>query len=126
MSQLYLKVRIKHLAEEAKIIRFERNRLKARQRKLGNDDRRAALMEGLDNHHKTVVRQSARASHLAYAFMRGKSYLSTECSARNPVPDLILQRALKTLKKYHSFGTRIDDLYAWVNKGIVIEQKAVA
>jgi hypothetical protein len=66
--RVYLKVKIKSLAAEAKIIRTEeRKNKKARQ--------------GLAEHRRTVVRNEARHSLLAYGFLRGKTYhqLETKC-----------------------------------------------
>ncbi len=61
----YLKIKIKHLAAEARIIRTE--------------ERKHHGMEKwqLQHHRKTVVRDAARQAQLAYAFIRGKSLAST-------------------------------------------------
>ena len=56
----HLKVKIKNLAEEARIIRHE-------ERKVRGMDKWE-----LQHHRKTVVRDEARRSQVAYAIIRGK------------------------------------------------------
>ena len=85
----YLKVKIKSLAEEAKIIRLEERKAK----KYGNK----LLREGLRSHRIWDVRREARASLLAYAFLRGKSYHSIEQTVKNK-PDW--DRVVKIIKKF--------------------------
>jgi hypothetical protein len=65
--RVQLKVKIKSLAAEARIIRIEEN--KARDSQLRDD---------LVGHRKAIVRSEARYSLLAYAFIRGKAYKSQE------------------------------------------------
>jgi hypothetical protein len=69
-QRAYLKVKIKSLAEEAKIIRKEE--------RASQGDKR----EGLHNHRVGVVRRAARHSLLAYGFIRGKKYRDIEPTAR--------------------------------------------
>ena len=107
MSTIFLKVKIKSLAVESRIIRKEEHliyanrtaRKKWRRIKLGLDteDKRPSvtmldnvklprshseanrdLFFNLQAHRKFVVRPEARATQLAYAFLRGKSYADTE------------------------------------------------
>lgn len=54
-----LRVKLKSLAEEARIIRREESRT------------HGALREELSWHRRGVVRNEARATHLAYGFIRG-------------------------------------------------------
>ena len=56
-----LRVKVKCLADEARIIRKEESRTFG------------ALREELASHRRTVVRAEARASHIAYALIRGRS-----------------------------------------------------
>lgn len=73
-----LRIKIKSLAAEARIIR-------AREKKLTGLDR-----EKLHNHRVCEVRHEARNSLLAYAFIRGRSYASQERSARTvPSPEYV-------------------------------------
>jgi CRISPR/Cas system-associated endonuclease Cas1 len=68
-QRVYLKVKAKTLAAEARIIRHEERR---------NPKRRAGLAE----HRRTVVREEARATHLAYGLIRGRTLEQMERNAR--------------------------------------------
>ena len=68
MRTYELKVKIKSLAEEARIIRKEEKSLP------GDSHHRT----NLHNHRVVDVRREARASQLAYAYMRGTAYLRVE------------------------------------------------
>jgi hypothetical protein len=57
-----LRVKIKSLAEEAKIIRFEEARTKGE------------IRDQLHRHRVIDVRMAARNSHIAYTLIRGKEY----------------------------------------------------
>lgn len=57
----YLKVKIKSLAAEARIIRLEERRARTRE-----------LRDGLAEHRRTTVRRQARSTQLAYGFLRGR------------------------------------------------------
>lgn len=74
-----LKVKIKSLAYEAQVIRLEEHRAKGRRvgpgEFKGRDDR---LRLQLREHRIKDVRGEQRHSLLAYAFLRGRSYLSCE------------------------------------------------
>ena len=88
-SRIYLKVKIKSLAAEARIIRFEE--AKARKRK--NTEWRS----GLASHRRGIVRSAARHTHLAYGFLRGRSYkqMEAKCTIK---PDW--KRVLTMVEKY--------------------------
>lgn len=65
--KVYLKIKIKSLAAEARIIRVE-------ERKARLPDTRAGL-----HHHRVIdVRRESRVAHLAYGFLRGRSYRALE------------------------------------------------
>jgi hypothetical protein len=123
MSVVYLKIKIKSLAEEARIIRAEERRhnigTRARKRirrhlaktnNLTEAQRRAlqrrsrpptghqeAIFWGLRSHRVRDVRREARAALLAYAFLRGRSYLESEGNAGTE-PDW--GRVVALVKKY--------------------------
>ena len=63
---IYLKIKIKALAAEAQII------------KLDEQKRYGDLRESLHNHRVNIVRKEARASLLAYGFLRGREYKTIE------------------------------------------------
>lgn len=108
-----LRIKAKHLAEEARIIRRE-----------------AQNVSGLEkyalNHHRTWdVRNEARATQLAYQFLRGKrTYAEIEGSNTNF--DFrrmyIDHRVLAMVKKYGEPGD-VDRLTAWWN-GVALAQAA--
>lgn len=81
---VYLKVKIKSLQEEAKIIRkFEKQYKK-------NDD----LRNGLCEHRKGIVRDEQFHTFLAYAYLRGKTFQSVApgCNrkiTRSKVADMV-------------------------------------
>ena len=94
-ERAYLKVKLKSLAEEAKIIRKETQRAKT-----------GSIKNGLYLHRIHVVRPEARHTHLAYGFLRGKSYEQIERDAR-VAPNW--DKVRKMVSKYgvHQAG------YAW-------------
>lgn len=72
--RVYLKVKIKSLAEEAKIIRKEEQRPHRDTDECGYSAERTGLRE----HRITVVRSAARHALLAYGFIRGRKYQNIE------------------------------------------------
>lgn len=89
-ERIYLKVKIKSLAVEAKIIRNEEKRCKS-----------SSLREGLYRHRIDVVRKEARHTLLAYGFLRGLSYKDMEPNAK-VAPDW--NKVRKMVEKY---GTHV-------------------
>lgn len=85
----YLKVKLKSLAAEAKIIRAEEERAK----KYKDQE----LLSGLEWHRKDVVRSAARHTLLAYAFIRGIPYKKVEAKCEK-APDL--KRIMSMIQKY--------------------------
>jgi len=84
MKELLLRVKIKSLTEETKIIRHEDRVAKwhahaARNRAKQEMAEKHELHNFNLHHHRIVdIREEARASHLAYGFLRGKSYREME------------------------------------------------
>ena len=72
--QEYLRVKVKSLAAEARIIRTEERRAKAHKQR--------DLLQGLQHHRRVIVRQAARSSLLAYGFLRGHEYTTMEKSCK--------------------------------------------
>jgi hypothetical protein len=71
--KIHLKVKVASLAAEARLIRRMERSL-ARKCVLGTDLRRSTI-----NHHRRVdLRKEARASQLAYAFLRDRAYEDVE------------------------------------------------
>jgi hypothetical protein len=73
-----LKIKIKSLAAEARIIRDEELKLK-RHRKWGSEDLLGKYVS-LHSHRTVAVRKSCRSTHLAYGFLRGRSYKRIEAT----------------------------------------------
>ena len=94
--RVYLKVKVKSLAEEAKIIRREEKRAKL-----------LSIRIGLREHRIGIVRHEARHSHLAYGFLRGRAYLEIENKA-SEAPDWA-----KVRKMVEKFGSH----YSWLGDG---------
>lgn len=69
---MYLKVKIKSLAEEARIIRKEESRAKTPE-----------LKQSLKYHRKWDVRNEARATLVAYGYLRGKKLCEIEPNMKN-------------------------------------------
>ena len=82
-----LRVKIKSLAAEAKIIRQEAKRYP------GNSSERGCL----NWHRISVVRNEARAAQLAYAFLRNIPYSVVESKGSKPVD---VSRVSKLAEKY--------------------------
>lgn len=82
MSVKFLKVKIKSLAAEARVIRLEEKRA-------GKNN---ALREKLYLHRTVDVRKEQRASLLAYAFLRGRPLSAVEPKRR---PELEWQAAAR-------------------------------
>jgi hypothetical protein len=78
MSLAYLKVKIKSLAAEARIIRHEEEVWRHRETERGRP-----TFFGLRSHRKLDVRTEARAAQLAYAFLRGRPYSHTEPTGKD-------------------------------------------
>lgn len=70
MRLVYLRVKIKSLAAEAKIIQKEEAKCKR--------EGRGADSIGLTQHRKDVVRRVCRDTNLAYGYLRGKTYREIE------------------------------------------------
>lgn len=106
MKQLtYLRVKVKSLAEEATIIRKEeRTVLKRRDwhmvRQGPNDivDHFYGIYVRLHTHRVHDVRNEARSSQLAYAFLRGKTYAETEKAKEGNTPNI--RRIAEIVRKF--------------------------
>lgn len=83
---IHLKIKTKHLAAEARIIKHEERKLWRRNRK-SPSERRAAAARGLREHRIEVVRTHARSTHLAYGFLRGRAYRAIEDRRTRSVPN---------------------------------------
>jgi len=114
----HLRVKVKSLVAESRIIRAEANRIKARTARkkkkglLTDDDvsRMGMVKWGLDHHRKTVVRHHTRYNMLAYGMLRGVSYerMEKECGHKPNFSKIaIIARR---------FGGTKKDVEAWVEE----------
>lgn len=110
-----LKVKIKSLAEEARIIRKEEGRC-------GKDE---ALRSSLHAHRILDVRGEQRASLLAYAFIRGREYASVEGRCRAQPDWGRVQRLVGKFGRCSQYGwpvqgseaiTQMAEFEAWKSK----------
>lgn len=85
MSIRFLKVKIKSLTAEARIIRLEEGRS------------RGELRAALRSHRQWDVRREQRATQLAYGYLRGRARVTIEPGARSE-PDW--DRVTAMIKKY--------------------------
>ena len=100
-SRIYLKVKIKSLAEEAKIIRRE-------ERKIENQDFR----NGLHRHRVVDVRKEARATLIAYGYLCGKTYKQLEPNATKPLDWSKVKSMVQRYSRPELF--KVEDLDSWV------------
>ncbi len=84
-----LRVKVKSLAEEARIIRKEERRS------------RGVIREMLREHRVLDLRREARSAHVAYALVKGRSYEQVERKAKTP-PDWA--RVKRLIAKYGREG----------------------
>jgi hypothetical protein len=85
---VFLKVKVKSLAEEAKIIRKE-------------EDKGYCRVD-LECHRKSIVRRAARETLIAYGFLRGREYRQIELNTKTQ-PDW---KKVKAMVDKYWFGGR--------------------
>lgn len=98
----YLRVKLKSLAAEAKIIRqqeVEANQLKD-----------YGQQNSLREHRTGIVRRQSRATLLAYQFLRGVPYAAVERPNSKPVD---WKPVLQMVKKYGDATLTAENLYDW-------------
>lgn len=145
-----LKIKAKHLAEEARIIKFEEEKLKKQIRflvkrdgvelrktdpnvrfwwqqeftELGKVDDK---LNSLVVHRKWDLRNEVRATHLARTFLAGKSAKSVE----NKTTDLgilmyyVMPRVVKLVNKYGKLKLEKKDLSNWYIHGTTCSREQV-
>jgi len=104
-----LRVKIKHLAAESRIIRSEERRAR-------NGDVRRSL----HNHRVTGLRDEARHTLLTYAAVRGIPYQVVEQRAENAPSWLRIE---KMHERMRSFGD-MRDVKAWIQEAIKYREGA--
>lgn len=112
INTVKLKVKVKHLAAEARIIRREANKLS------GLDK------HSLNQHRTTTVRREARATQLVYGYLRGTPYRSMEATCDYTVfAQYTRPRMDAMLKKYGTCAERVG-LDAWLLGAVVAQEAA--
>ena len=81
---VFLKVKVKSLAAEAKIIRREEHRA-----------RTPETRSGLHQHRVGVVRSATRHTLLAYGYLRGRSHRQIEASCKRPPDWTVVERMVR-------------------------------
>jgi hypothetical protein len=121
-----LKIKSKHLSEEARIIRFEERKLRSKiaykmrkHREAGHNDPYELWKDGdhsdwssLQNHRKWDVRNENRATFLARAYIAGVPYRTVEHKRNDETlfTNVILPRVCSMVVKY---GKREDGDWEW-------------
>lgn len=104
LNTIKLKIKVKHLAVESQIIRHEERKLKGLERK------------ELQDHRKWDVRNEARATQLAIAFLKGKPSSKAEPKLRD-VNDykhtLVIKRICAMVKKYGGKTVPVNEITEW-------------
>lgn len=126
-----LKIKTKHLAQEAKIIRFEEKKLLKRYRAeiknhydLGHNESfmpynspNYRKFESLSNHRRWDVRNENRATYLARAFLDNKSYVTVEQKRKPEKEDTfliyVIPRVLTMVNKYGKVQVTKEDILNW-------------
>lgn len=99
-TRLYLKIKIKSLAEEARIIRKEENKQRELRKNpvYPREKRAETYFWGLRAHRHNDVGIEQRATLLAYGFLNGKSYAQIEGNSFRTEPAWDRVRAM--IRKY--------------------------
>lgn len=115
----YLKIKIKSLAEEAKLIRAEEKKFKGRpEGSLGRQ-----IFWGLREHRIKDVRSESRSALLAYGFLRGRSYLQMERNCELG-PDWKRVEAIVTKYAYGAAAQDVKQRFAEWKDGKKADDKA--
>lgn len=103
-KQIYLKVKLKSLMAEAKIIRREEDRAPNKE-----------TLEGLHYHRTMEIRKEARATHLAYGFLRGLRWDQMEKPSKDSIePEW--QKVAQMIWKYQHIDTTKVNPKFWPDK----------
>lgn len=104
-STTFLKIKLKHLAEEVRIIKREEAKFKGP--RWGQSWARVSLMV----HRLYTVRPEIRDAHLAYGYLKGKSLAQIESFSRT---DPNWDNVLRMVKKYGS-RAKVEQFDQWRN-----------
>lgn len=110
-----LKIKAKHLGAEARIIKHEEMKLKRRILRAEAKQKAASILRNkrtdIADHRKGVLREEARATHLARAFIKGTPYKVVENHSYE-APNIA--RVVKLVEKYSKSGK--EEVLIWYNE----------
>lgn len=115
-----LKIKSKHLALEAGVIRFEENKLKKQIRwycdKHTPHSHIETTLNQITSHRKWDVRNENRATFLARAYIAGKPYKTVEQSVKDTsiLEYYITPRVVAMVQRYHSRKITTEDIKNWI------------
>lgn len=125
VKKIYLKIKAKSLAEEARMIRKEEQKLKQipfYKRKIMTKYNWGWLTEdpvtGLAEHRKWDVRNEARATHIARTYIAGHEYRRAEkkCNDFWFREVYILPRVVKLIEKYGEKKITREEVKRWIDR----------
>lgn len=118
-----LKIKSKHLSEEAKIIRFEEHKIKRHARyvreRQGYETAEEVMQtwHSLNNHRRWDVRNENRATFLARAYLNGTPYAKVEQKRieenEHTFFAYIIPRIVAMVNKYGDKQVTKDDIVEW-------------
>lgn len=130
-----LKIKSKHLALEAGVIRFEEQKLKRQIEWLKKHQKNEAEMgamgtwNSLNSHRKFEVRNEARATYIARAYIEGRKYNTVEHNLKDigtfysyimpRVVSMVIRYKLGKIEKYmkpDDVKAVRDEIKAWCNE----------
>lgn len=118
-----LKIKSKHLGLEAKVIKFEEEKLKRQIRwhskRLSPNTKLEWKLNSIVHHRKWDVRNENRATFLARAYIAGVPYNTVE-PKRRPEKEYkfqiyVLPRVLAMVNRYHNRNVTKEAIEEWVN-----------
>jgi len=120
-----LKIKAKHLAEEARIIRFEEKKTKQRAKKAREAqrhdvaDQMSSQIRSLHHHRTWDVRNECRAAQLARAYLAGKPYASVEQKRVDhkwfAFAHYVVPRVVKLVNKYGNEEVTKEQIAKWAD-----------
>ncbi|MCH9735849.1 MAG: hypothetical protein K0U78_15075 [Actinomycetia bacterium] len=111
----FLKIKLKNLAEESRIIRQKEKKLRG--------PNWGSKSNFFREHRVRVVRHEARHSHVIYGYLRGLEYKQIESNPKTELDSKTLKRILKSFSRSYEAKSHFGVLENWL-KGISAEVKA--
>jgi len=113
-ERICLKIKIKSLAAEAKIIRKEEKRVKFQ-----------SIRESLYRHRIDVVRYEARHTHIAYGFLRGRTYAQIEANPKTPPNWDKIRKMVEKYGRHIPAWTPSENYVSWEAKTVESKKQLV-